>query len=278
MQALSVSEQMMFSTLRLRTSTGSGTGFFFNFSTPEGVIPLIVTNKHVINGKLKETVDFEIHLDGNDFKTLEFRRVSYETNWIHHPRCDLAACFAADLINDVKTTYGRAPFHCPLSEDIVATDDKLNQLSALEEVTMVGYPQGLCDEAHGLPIFRKRYTASHPAIDFNGEPIGLMDIAGLWGSSGSPIFIYNQSGYSDRLGNTYLGTGRTIFLGIQYAIPTYTAEGKIEVKVIPTDMTPVPVVKMLQPMNPAYYIKAKEILWFKDYIKNQVLGSSSNMK
>lgn len=154
-----------------------------------------------------------------------------------------AACFAADLINAVKTTYGRAPFHCPLNEDIVATDDKLNQLSALEEVTMVGYPQSLCDEAHGLPIFRKGYTASHPAIDFNGEPIGLMDIAGLWGSSGSPIFIYKQNGYSDRLGNTYLGTGRTIFLGIQYAIPTYTAEGKIEVKVIPTDMTPVPMVK-----------------------------------
>ena len=269
---------MMFSTLRLRTSTGSGTGFFFNFSTPQGIIPLIVTNKHVINGKPRETVGFEIHLDGNDFKTLEFHRISYETNWIHHPRCDLAACFAADLFKTVETTYGRGPFCLPLHEDIIATNDKLNQLSALEEVTMVGYPQGLCDEAHGLPIFRKGYTASHPAIDFNGKPIGLMDIAGLWGSSGSPIFIYNQSGYSDRHGNTYLGKGRLIFLGIQYAIPTYTAEGKIEIKVIPTDMTPVPVAKTTQPMNLAYYIKAKEILWFKDYIMNKVLGSSSNMK
>ncbi len=113
MQELSVSEQMMFSTLRLRTSTGSGTGFFFNFSTPQGIIPLIVTNKHVINGKPKETVGFEIHLDGDDFKTLEFHRISYETNWIHHPRCDLAACFAAELFKTVETTYGRELFVAP---------------------------------------------------------------------------------------------------------------------------------------------------------------------
>ena len=43
----------------------------------------------------------------------------------------------------------------------------LEELSALEELVMVGYPIGLWDKNNNFPIFRKGYTASHPAIDFN---------------------------------------------------------------------------------------------------------------
>lgn len=64
----------------------------------------------------------------------------------------------------------------PLVENLIADGDSLSTLTALEEVTMVGYPRGISDEAHGLPVFRRGYTASHPAIDFDGEPIGLLDI------------------------------------------------------------------------------------------------------
>lgn len=54
---------------------------------------------------------------------------------------------------------------------------------------MVGYPIGLADARNNYPIFRKGYTAAHPAVDFNEDGIGLVDMACFPGSSGSPIYI-----------------------------------------------------------------------------------------
>ena len=266
-QDLAISEQMMFSTVKLNTSTGSGTGFFFVFSDEKGEVPVIVTNRHVLNENEHEHVGFDVHLDGDDIKSLEVRHIEMDASWLFHPTEDLAICFAASLYEGVMKRFGKQLFCVPLTEELVATSETLDTLTALEEVTMVGYPQGISDEVHGLPIFRKGYTASHPAFDFNGEPKGLMDIAGYWGSSGSPVFVYNDNGYTDRSGTTRIGAKRLIFLGIQCAIPVYDAEGRIVPKAIPTDnvLMPVPITK--QPMNLAYYIKSEALLWFKEPIR-----------
>lgn len=66
---------------------------------------------------------------------------------------------------------------------ILATDEKIKDLSALEELVMVGYPIGLADARNNYPIFRKGYTAAHPAVDFNEDGIGLVDMACFPGSS-----------------------------------------------------------------------------------------------
>lgn len=265
---------MMFSTIRLQTSTGYGTGFFFVFNYGDANAPVIVTNRHVVNGNERETVSFSLHLDGDDFRNLDLERIAYNTRWFFHPTQDLAICFAQPLFDQLKTQTGRNPFFVPLTEDLVANDNNLGKLTALEEVTMVGYPRGISDEAHGLPIFRKGYTASHPTIDFNGDPIGLMDIAGWWGSSGSPVFIFNPAGYTDRFGNTYLGQGRLLFLGVQYAIPVHNAEGNIVLKQTPTELESHPVSMTTLPMNLAYYVKAKELLWFKKLIGKILSGEA----
>lgn len=57
---------------------------------------------------------------------------------------------------------------------------------------MLGYPIGLADARNNYPIFRKGYTAAHPAVDFNEDGIGLVDMACFPGSSGSPIYILNE--------------------------------------------------------------------------------------
>lgn len=69
-------------------------------------------------------------------------------------------------------------------ESIMATKEKLKDLSALEELVMVGYPIGLSDTRNNYPIFRKGYTSAHPAVDFNDDGIGLVDMACFPGSSG----------------------------------------------------------------------------------------------
>lgn len=76
---LSISEQMMFSTVRLQTSSGRGTGFFFAFSFGDKSVPVIVTNRHVVNGNEHETVSFALHLDGDDFRNLDVEHITYDT-------------------------------------------------------------------------------------------------------------------------------------------------------------------------------------------------------
>lgn len=68
---------------------------------------------------------------------------------------------------------------------------------------------GLSDTRNNYPIFRKGYTSAHPAVDFNDDGIGLVDMACFPGSSGSPIFIFNEGSYRDKHGNVRL---RSIYL------------------------------------------------------------------
>ena len=51
MKPESISEKLMFNTVRLETELGMGTGFFYNFKVGENIYPTIITNKHVVNHK-----------------------------------------------------------------------------------------------------------------------------------------------------------------------------------------------------------------------------------
>ena len=44
MKPESISEKMMFNTVRLETASGTGTGFFYNFVVGEATYPAIITN------------------------------------------------------------------------------------------------------------------------------------------------------------------------------------------------------------------------------------------
>ncbi|MCD4705895.1 serine protease [bacterium] len=142
---------------------------------------------------------------------------------------------------------------------------KLEELSAIEDVIMVGYPNGLWDQKNNLPLFRKGITSSHPAIDFNGKNIGAVDMACFPGSSGSPIFILNENGYSDKKGTMRLGAKRLIFLGILFQGPQFDVRGELIVEDIPTQQKVSSITPMM--INLGYYIKAIEILAFKPIIE-----------
>lgn len=50
MKLISLTEQLMFNTVRIEAHDGSsGTWFFFNFQENELTIPVLITNKHVVN-------------------------------------------------------------------------------------------------------------------------------------------------------------------------------------------------------------------------------------
>ena len=267
MKPIAISERLMFNTVKLVASDGSsGTGFFYNFKVDGKVFPTIVTNKHVLNNNPNETMTFLLHLKGLNENAEGNYRVTYRANWIFHTTKDLCFCFVNPLFEYVKKTTGKDVFYTANDSSIVATPQKLSELSALEELVMVGYPIGLWDAKNNFPIFRKGFTASHPAYDFNEPGIGLADMACFPGSSGSPIYILNENGYVDKNGNHYLGAIRIILIGILFAGPQYNAAGDIVVTTIPTQQkiqTTTPIMT-----NLGYYIKATELHEFEDYIRN----------
>jgi hypothetical protein len=57
-------------------------------------------------------------------------------------------------------------FSCPLADALIPNQQTLDNLSTLEDVLMVGYPIGLWDSAHNLPILRRGVTVSHPQTNF----------------------------------------------------------------------------------------------------------------
>lgn len=267
MNPISISEQMLYNTVRLETLSGSsGTGFFFTYKFDNISVPVLITNKHVVNNNPTETMVFFLHLadqDGND--SGENYKVELSAQWIFHPTHDICFTFVAPLFNEVKRRTGKTVFYRSNEESLIWNKEKLLELSALESVVMVGYPNGLWDKGHNYPIFRKGYTASHPGYDFNEKSVGLVDMACFPGSSGSPIYILDENGFSDKKGNVYLGQKRLIFLGILFAGPIMNVNGDIVVVDIPTQKKAISNTQTM--INLGYYAKSYELLKFRSMIK-----------
>ena len=264
----SISERLMYTTVRLQTNSGSGTGFFYNFKFEDEIYPTIITNKHVVNYKEDEAVTFHLHLSGQDENLTENYKVPMMTHWYFHSNKDICFSFINPVFEKVKKKTSKQVFYIAIDEGIIPSTMQLEALSALEELVMVGYPIGLWDSRNNLPIFRKGYTSSHPAIDFNEDGVGLVDMACFPGSSGSPIFILNEGGYKDKKGNLNWGQSRVFFMGILFAGPQYNATGDIVVKTIPTSQQMVQSQTRMM-VNLGYYIKSAELNEFKQLIETE---------
>ena len=260
---LSLSEQIYYSTIRIETQTNrgcsTGTGFFFNFlENPNNKthIPCIVTNKHVveegINGILVITCKLP---DGTEF----MERViipNFQQAWIYHPQPDVDLCIMPfQPIVELLKNQNKHPFYIPLTKSLIPVQSQLNDLSAMEEIVMVGYPDGIWDSVNNKPILRRGITATHPKFNFEGKKKFLIDAACFPGSSGSPVLIVNQGGYVDKHGNLNWGHNRVFLLGILHAGPQHTAQGTIKFANIPTTITSIP-------NNLGLVIKSEELMAF----------------
>jgi len=265
----SASEQLLFSTIRIWNPPSVGTGFIFTHGDERGHFrQMIITNKHVIVGKEGRLV---FHVgegvwpqDRPTGELYELEIDNFSGRWIPHPSADVDLCgmYIGGYI-DAARASGKNLFYRALDKSIIWSDDRLRELNAVEEVLMFGYPSGLWDETNNLPIVRRGITSTPPAINYSGKSEMVIDIAAFPGSSGSPIAIAQESSI-DKRGNLSLKQ-RIILLGVLYAGPTFTNEGEIKVKNIPTAMTPVPVIETM--MNIGYIIKAKEILSLVGYME-----------
>lgn len=267
--------QLLYSTVLITATlvngdTSTGTAFFYQFKLDDQrSVPVLVTNKHVISGA--RTVKFNVHEAITDKETGKNRpgTTSFPLTvpaelFIGHPGdVDLCA-MPFEPLRQLASQKGKSIFNIRLSDEIIASDEKLEELTALEDVVMVGYPIGLSDIANNLPIIRKGITASHPSVDFNGKPWGVVDIASFPGSSGSPVLLLNQGPHREKSGISFANRG--FLLGILFGGPQLKADGTFEVREIPTGNTRVPVVVTSIPAHLGFYVKAKELKILKDHL------------
>jgi hypothetical protein len=278
-QSLSASEQLAFTTVRIQceTNTGNvstGTGSFFSFKfSGDQQVPVIITNRHVIEDSTKGIFQLTRANADSTPQVGKFDNIivdNFEKRWIPHPKSEIDLCIMpiAPLFHKAQK-QGKSFFHRQFDESLLPSQQLLTDLTALEEVLMVGYPVGLWDSTNNMPIFRRGITATHPNLDFEGREEFLIDAACFPGSSGSPVLLYDLGNYINRQGATVIGT-RIALLGILYAGPQFTVEGEIKVLPIPTQMKPVPVSRI--PVNLGIVIKARQILEFKPVLKGMLGG------
>ena len=155
----------------------------------------------------------------------------------------------------------------PFDESMIPPDAVLEEMAALEPLVMVGYPIGIWDDKHNMPIFRKGVAATHPYLDHRGEREFFIDMACFPGSGGSPVLFVRNGIYSDKYGRNIVGHA-VMLLGILWSGPQYSIEGKIEVVPVPTQLTPIPVSRI--PTNLGYVIKAKRLLEILPELRRRV--------
>lgn len=249
-------------------STGTAFLFLFDFNKTE-VTPVLVTNKHVVFVESAKKIAITLTKDENGSPNHEENITLIIEDFIQiclpHPDENIDLCIAPvghffnQLIN-----HNFLPFIKGLRESDIMQTEEMDQLSAFEEVFMIGYPNGLWDSKNNLPIFRRGITATHPAIDFEGKKEFMIDVACFPGSSGSPVFKYIPAGLRKIENDGFAITAdETVkLMGILYAGPQQTISGEIY---ITTVNKPISVSSI--PINLGFVIKAEKLLDFKPILK-----------
>jgi len=216
-----LSTQLLFTTVPIWTELANGdqksaTAFIYNVPVPskEGQsVPLLVTNHHVVNGAKRGLIEL-IERDGDQPNREKRVRIEISADALGQhvsAELDVALIPLGPTLNQVQAA-GRPAFFRSITPDIIPAPDVLSQLAAMEEVVFIGYPSGLRDEINANPLIRRGITSTPVWNDFHGRPAFLIDAGVFPGSSGSPVFIFNQGAYATKDG-LVVGS-RLLFLGM----------------------------------------------------------------
>lgn len=253
------------STVRLVSQRGDvtsvGTGFFYiyeisifeNGQEKKIEIATIVTNKHVVKDMEtltitlslcpKDAVLTDTAIGPNDFHQF-FRVDNLQERLIYHPDSEVDVCIypIAPILDQVSQVSPAAKIrHTFLHKNFRLPDSEQAFIRPIESIVMIGYPNGLWDAVNNRPIARRGLTASHPLQAWNGKRQFVIDAACFPGSSGSPVFLFEDGMF--RNGEGYSPGTRARLLGILFAGPLISQKGRLEERFIPTSTTLIPVVE-----------------------------------
>jgi len=272
----SISERLMYSTIRLSIGASTATGFFYELNTPRKTI-IVISNRHFAEqvdslskldfskNSITQQTQFLIHLDDGTNK-----QICEDVEWFLHPSEDLAFFVLEKALSKHHLPMNVTYFVLRVTPNMIPTQAQLDDLTALENVVMVGYPNGLYDAVNNYPLFRTGKTATHPAIDYNGKKKALLDMACLPGSSGSPVFIFDEGWIHHKNGGMSAGS-RILFLGIENSMPTRHSKSVYKKNILPDgkiSYTQTDEYIVEDDMKLGYYIKSSEISGFNAQIQS----------
>lgn len=272
-----IADQLVYSTVRIvcrdNLTLSRGTGFFMRQDFPDGTnINAIVTNNHVVDGYnyaeiTLAGIDEKGMPDDKNYVTIAINNLQKKR--ISHPDKNIDICLL--FVNDEIEEYnkaGKSVYYRAIGTEMTLLSTDYDSLTSIEDVIMIGYPNGIIDTYNNKPVVRKGITATSLKLDYNGTPDFMVDIACFYGSSGSPVFLRKEG-----LAKETTDKGLTIglspiysLLGIIHSMSIAKANGEIVVKEIPTAMKPI--VEITIPLNLGQVTKAKKILEIFDLVKS----------
>ena len=197
-----------------------GTGFYYIYQDEKNnQLIFLVTNYHVLTGyepsksgvHSGDKIVFYVHKDRSnvdDVRQIIHPLFTKEKKpvWItndDYPNADVAIIPLPHFVFSDYTVFG-------ISESWADSDMKIRPTSV---VSLIGYPHGYHDTINRLPVWKTGNIASEPRVDFNAEPLFVVDVSAFPGMSGSPVFAIAYGTYEKASGGTQ-GGGARQFLGI----------------------------------------------------------------
>jgi len=264
MKVQTITEQLLYSTVRIETDTGVGTGFLLQAQLNwGGSFIFLITNKHVIRNakkikffftKAEEIISIEKENKKIKFFSKKEREPKKEIapkigekqeclldgeEWFNHPdeNIDLTLINLSRILNKFYKE-GNKIFIKTIPLEIIPLKEDIKEFDALENIIFIGYPSGIYDSKNLFPIIRRGITATPIYSNYEGKSLFLIDASVFPGSSGSPVFVYDKGSFKTRDGTTHIGD-RIYFVGVISETLVRNDAGKLEFIDAPTKLTPI---------------------------------------
>lgn len=206
-----IEEQLLFSTLRIESLDENnqivsiGTGFIMNREVEKDkYVIYLVSNKHVLLATDTINLVFTQKPENGSLPLIgqkELFRINNVKRNVHihdNPKVYIAVFPITGLFTSNYNLYYKG-----IDYNMLA-DFNEEFLSVAQNVEFIGYPDNRYDETNNLPLIRNGMIASYPKVDYNGEPVFIIDAQVFPGSSGSPVMI-NLSFEHWKTGNIVVG-------------------------------------------------------------------------
>lgn len=153
---------------------------------------ILVTNKHVF----KDALTAQLYLTAKDATTGDVKNYDVtipltDSSVKFHQDYDIGTFDFTESYNSLQKK-NLIPEITTLKEIGIFTD--YDSLDIVQEIIMLGYPDGTINATINNPVVRTGVTATAIKYKYNGKNLFLTDIPTFGGSSGSPILIATKEG------------------------------------------------------------------------------------